>query len=170
MASKLPRLDKITVSTGLSLIVKWKGSAAMDTVDLSGWIYTGGELLAALKSRDVFLKAEAINWGAAVSWDAGEGDLAIDAKHLQMIAAEQKPFSNEDVRSWQAANNVSNAEAASFVGVSPSTWATYKVDASIPRTVVITLRAAQRDPLILQAYMNPSQSAGRPRKDQGAVS
>jgi hypothetical protein len=143
--------------------VKFKGKAGSEKVDLGGWIVTGGPTLAPLRKREYFLLAEIINWGAALSWDKGEGDLSIDAVHLKKISDEQKPFTNGELRAWQSANNVSNVEAADFVGVSPS-WNTYRVEAKIPQAVAIALQATERDPLLLQAHLKP-RTAGRPRKE-----
>jgi hypothetical protein len=46
------------------------------------------------------------------AWD--DGDLAIDALHLKMLADEQRPFGNNDVGAWQERVRISNAEAADF--------------------------------------------------------
>lgn len=164
MADNLPRIDKVTVSNGFVVLVKFKGKAGSEKVDLGGWIVTGGETLAPLRRRECFIHVQIINWGAALSWDKGEGDLSIDAVHLKKIGDEQKPFTNDELRAWQSANNVSNVEAADFVGVSPSTWNTYRVEAKIPQAIAITLRATERDPLLLQAHLKP-RTAGRPRKE-----
>lgn len=164
MAENLPRIDKVTASTGNVVLVKFKGRVASEKIDLGGWIVTGGPVLAPLRKREIFIQVSVINWGAALSWDKGEGDLSIDAVHLKKIGDEQKPFTNGELRAWQSANNVSNVEAADFVGVSPSTWNTYRVEAKIPQAVAIALRATERDPLLLQAHLKP-RTAGRPRKE-----
>lgn len=158
---ELPRIEAVTADGPSSLRIRWRGKRAADVVNLAGWIATGDELLAPLKDPAVFARAKIGSHGAAVEWD--DGDLAIDAMHLRMIADEQRPFGNADVQAWQASMNLSNAEAADLVGVRVSTWATYRTTATIPQAVAITLRAALRDPLLLQAHLRP-RTAGRPRK------
>ncbi len=109
----------------------------------------------------MFARAEVGGYGSAVEWD--DGDLAIDAVHLKLLADAQRPFGNDQLREWQLLARISNAEAADLVGVSLSTWASYRVDAIIPKSVAIVCRASLRDPLWMQAYLRP-RTAGRPRK------
>lgn len=67
----------------MTLEIQWKDAPA-SSANLVGWIATGGELLAPLKSADVWKTAVVTDYGATVEW-AGEG-LAIDAYHLFQIA------------------------------------------------------------------------------------
>ena len=161
MEGEIPRIEAVKVDAPSSLIVRWRGKRGGDTVNLTGWIATGGDVLAPLKDASIFGRAHVASYGAAVAWD--DGDLAIDAMHLKMLADEQRPFGNNEVRSWQDRVQVSNAEAADLVGVSLSTWNSYRVSAKIPAAVAIALRAAERDPLLMQAHLRP-RTAGRPRK------
>jgi hypothetical protein len=162
LEKELPRVQTATVEGPSTLRIRWRGRKATDVVNLSGWIATGGDILAPLRDGSVFSRAAVINYGAAVGWDH-EDELSIDALHLRKLAEEQKPFSNNDVRTWQAVVDLSNSEAAELVGVSVSTWNAYRVNAKIPRSVAIALRAAIRDPLVVQAHLRP-RIAGRPRK------
>ena len=163
MDKELPRIENVTVDGPLTLRIRWRGKRVTDTVNLSGWIATGGDILAPLRDPRVFARVEISSYGAAVTWDHGEGDLSIDAVHLSKLAQEQKPFSNNDVRAWQTSTQLSNNECAELVGVSLSTWNSYRADAKVPHLVAITLRAALRDPLVMQAHLRP-RVAGRPRK------
>jgi hypothetical protein len=162
MEKELPRVATVVVEGPSTLRIRWRGKKATDVVNLSGWIATGGDILAPLRDSSVFSRAVVTNYGAAVGWN-DDGDLAIDALHLKKLAEEQKPFSNNDVRIWQTFVDLSNSEAAELVGVSVSTWNAYRVNAKIPRSVAIALRAAIRDPLVVQAHLRP-RIAGRPRK------
>jgi hypothetical protein len=166
MEKELARIETVTVEGPSTLRIRWRGKRATDVVNLSGWIATGGDILASLRDLAVFSRAAITNYGAAVGWDDGEGDLAIDAVHLSMLIEEQKPFGNNDVRIWQTSVRLSNNECAELLGVSLSTWNSYKADANIPQTVAIVLRAATRDPLVMQAHLRP-RVAGRPRKAGG---
>jgi len=63
----------------------------------------------------VFATARLEDHGASVEWDLENGDLAIDAHHLRLIADEQGGAGREEVASWQATAGLSNQEAADFL-------------------------------------------------------
>jgi len=157
-----PKITHVTVKEPFSLHIKWDKQKGENTINLSGWIATGGEILAPLKDPNIFNQAHIASYGRSIAWD--DDDLAIDALHLWMLAEEQRPFGNNELRAWQARAELSNSEAADLVGVSLSTWNSYRVDAKIPSAVAIVLRSSERDPLLLQAHLRP-RTAGRPRKD-----
>ena len=142
--------------------IQWKDRSA-DRVELAGWIATGGEVLAPLRSADVFGSPRVSDYGASVAWGDEDDDLRIDAVHLQEIAAEQRPFGAREAAEWQKAMLLSNNEAADLLGVSPSTWNAYKAGASVPHAIAMLCRAARRDPILMQAHYRP-RKAGRPRK------
>ena len=164
MENRLPRIESVKVDGPSTVRVRWKGQRSADIVDLAGWIATGGEILAPLKDPGVFTRAGVGGYGSAVEWD--DGDLAIDAVHLKLLADAQRPFDNNQLREWQHLAQISNAEAADLVGVSASTWASYRVSAKIPQSVAIVCKASMRDPLWMQAYLKP-RTSGRPRKAAG---
>ncbi len=80
----LPRIETVDVNGPMTLRVRWRGVRAPDLADLTGWIATGGPVLAPLLDPAVFARARVENHGAAIAWD--DGDLAIDAVHLKQIA------------------------------------------------------------------------------------
>lgn len=163
MATGIPRIEKVRTQGFGVVRIKWRGRAAFDAVNLTGWIATGGKTLKPLLNPGVFANVRVINYGAAIGWD-DEGDLAIDALHLSRLAAEQKPFTSNDAQRWQYRVRVSNNEVADLLGVSLSTWNAYKAgQSSIPTAVAIALRAAERDPMVMQAHYRP-RTTGRPRK------
>lgn len=160
MSENLPRIESVAVPSGMILRIRWRGVRAADTVDLTGWVATGGDVLAPLRDPSVFARARVENYGAAIAWD--DGDLAIDAFHLKQIADEQKPFGPGDARRWQEQTELSNNEAATLIGVSLSAWNAYKAGASIPKPVAMLCRAILRDPVMMQAHLRP-RIPGRPR-------
>ena len=161
MASETPRIEKVSVIPPRTLRVKWRSKTASDEVDLTGWIATGGDALAALAGRDVFKRAAIGNYGTAVLWD--ERDLAIDAAHLLMLATEQKEFSDDDARRWQKHVGLSNNEIADLLDIGLSTWNAYESGSStIPQVIALACRAMLRDPVIMQAHYRPRKT-GRPR-------
>jgi hypothetical protein len=165
MAENLPRIESVAVPARSSLRIRWRGVRTADLVDLTGWVATGGEVLASLREDAVFARARLENYGAAVAWD--DGDLAIDAVHLKKLAEEQKPFGPDEVVVWQKATKLSNNEAADLIGVSLSTWNGYKAGSPIPRPIAMICRAVLRDPIMMQAHLRP-RVAGRPRNKSAA--
>jgi hypothetical protein len=159
MTENLPRIESVAVPGPMSLRIRWRGVRAADVVDLTGWVATGGDVLAPLRDPAVFARARVENYGAAIAWD--DGDLAIDAFHLKKLADEQKPFGANDVRVWQEKTGLSNNEAAALIGVSLSTWNGYKAGSPIPKPVAMLCRAITRDPIMMQAHLRP-RVAGRP--------
>src|SRR5262245_45570372 len=99
MTENLPRIESVTVPDRMTLRIRWRGVRAADVVDLTGWVATGGDILAPLRDPSVFARARVDNYGGAVAWD--DGDLAIDAFHLKQLADEQKPFGPDEVVVWQ---------------------------------------------------------------------
>lgn len=159
MTNGTPRIEKVSVTGPATLRVKWKSKGTPVEVNLTGWIATG-EALGPLSRKDIFGKAAVGNYGSAVLWD--DGDLAIDATHLMLLANEQKKFTKDDARNWQVAVGLSNNEVADLLGISLSTWNAYKAGTSaIPLTTAMACRAILRDPLIMQAHLRP-RKAGRP--------
>ncbi|HEV7600353.1 MAG TPA: hypothetical protein VGO49_08840 [Bradyrhizobium sp.] len=88
MTDELPRIETVSVVQPARLRLRWQGRRAGDSVDLTGWMATGGQTLAPLREAPIFAKASVGNYGAAVVWE--DGDLAIDATHLKMLSDEQK--------------------------------------------------------------------------------
>jgi hypothetical protein len=160
MNTTMPRVKRVAVERPSTLVIDWRGGG-QDRVDLAGWIATGGEILAPLADPVEFAKATVADHGTAVAWD--DDDLRIDAVHLELLAGEQRPFTSDDAAAWQDAVQLSNREVAALLGIGVSTWNAYKAGGAIPAAVAMICRAARRDPLILQAHLQPRPSAGRPR-------
>ncbi|GLK86668.1 hypothetical protein [Ancylobacter defluvii] len=162
---KLEWKPEVTVAgTGHSDIATLIQNMPVSRVDLTGWIATGGEALASLTNWVAFACVKPIEYNSAVAWD-DDGDIAIDAYHLWKLAEEQKPFTSEDAAAWQKAVRMSNSEIADFFNISVSSWNAYKAGAAIPPAIGMACRAAQRDPLLIEAHWRPRKS-GRPRKSE----
>lgn len=155
----LPRIKTVTAAPNTTLQIEWQ-DGRQSSVQMIGWISTGGDLLAPLGKADVWATAEVADYGATVEW-AG-GDLAIDAYHLNQIAEDQRDFGADDLRLWQERAGLSNNEAADFLGVSLRTWKNYRGGEPISNAVKMLLRASARDPLLMHAHYRPRQN-GRPR-------
>lgn len=165
METSISRIASVKPVAPTALVVRWQDGGE-DHVELAGWIATGGQPLAPLADEARFALARVGTYGAAVEWE-DDGDLAIDATHLAMLAREQQPFKPADLAAWQAETGLSNQEAADFIGTSLSTWNAYKAGSSIPSAVGMLCRATRRDPILLQAHYRPRKT-GRPRKAPAA--
>jgi Protein of unknown function (DUF2442) len=87
VSKKTPRLESVTADPPATLRLTWTDGGAT-RVDLANWIAAGGDILAPLRDPKVFRCARIGEHGAAVEWGQDQ-DLAIDAMHLEQIAAEQ---------------------------------------------------------------------------------
>jgi hypothetical protein len=155
----MPRMRSVTPASPALLTVEW-ADGAVSTINLIGWITTGGDLLSPLASAQVWATARVEDFGATLAWDGP--DLAIDAYHLHQIAKDQRDFGLDDLKAWQEAAGLSNNEAADFLGVSLRTWNNYRSGAPISNAVKMLLRASQRDPLLMHAHYRPRRP-GRPK-------
>lgn len=163
MTQDMPRIDVVSAETDTALRVTWKGGGE-DVIELAGWLARLSEPLAALKTPAVFREPILTSYGAAVAWGDPDGDLAIDAYHLSLIAAEQRPYGSRDLAAWQAALGLSNNEAADFLRLSLSAYNAYKAgERPVPGLVAMLCRATLRDPVLVHAHHRP-RKAGRPRK------
>ena len=166
MSSSAPRIASVKTVMPTTISVRFR-SGRTASIDLAGWIATGGHVLAPLLDPEFFATARTAEHGAAVSWDGGEGDLSIDVVHLEQLAAEQRPFASSDLAAWQRESGLSNQEAKDLLGVSLSTYNAYKAGSSIPPAIGMVCRAVRRDPILLQAHYKP-RKPGRPRKRSSA--
>lgn len=166
MSEEMPRIDSISVEGVGRLAVRWRGKTRKDMVNLQGWIATGGATLAPLMMPAIFSKASVGNYGAAIVWD--DGDLAIDAEHVRLLAEEQKKFDGRDAGRWQEQVGLSNNEVADLFKLSTSTWSAYKAGtAEIPATIAMLCRAMLRDPVLMQAHYRPRINGRPPKRAAG---
>ena len=156
------RITAVAATGPTTLAVTWADGTA-SVVDLAGWIARGNRRFAALGNALVFAGVKVGLYGGNATWDDDEGDLSIDSEHLRMLAEHQAPFDAAAVLAWQDAMDVSNAEAADLLGVSLSTWSSYRAGATIPPTVARLCRAMRDEPTMLSAHLKP-RAAGNPGK------
>ena len=158
-APDLPHMAGVRVTGPPALRAKGKDGTA-DTVDLAGWIATGAPILDPLSKVDTFRQASVGDHGASLEW-GDDDDLAIDAVHLHTLALAQRPFTSADLVAWQKAMNLSNREAADFFQLAVSRWESYRGGADVPVRVAMLCRAAERDPILMQAYYRPRKPGRR---------
>ncbi|WP_020187808.1 hypothetical protein [Methylopila sp. 73B] len=161
------RIKSVSATEGSPhLLVTWANDMNPSLVRLSGWIASGGEVLAPLMDRTVFEKPRVAEHGAAVEWGDDGGDLAIDAIHLYGIAYEQQSFTGRDLGAWQERLGLSNVEAAEALGLSRSKYMALRADLNeaVPTTIAIACRAMLNDPTVLQAHYRPTPRSRGPRR------
>lgn len=86
MAETVPRLASVIVERDNTVALSWRDGRTT-SVDLAGWIASGGDVLEPLTNPRIFARAALSMYGAGVTWDDDEGDLGIDAAHLDLLAA-----------------------------------------------------------------------------------
>lgn len=155
LTSMRPVVESIDVIASALIMVHWKHQSSSTSVRLDGWIRAGGSRRAVLLRPESLRLLRLSQSGDAVRWDCCE-DAVLTALVLWQLAEEQRPFTNEDARAWQAATRLTNSEVAQLFGISSRTWRSYRARARIPRSVGIACRAMTRDPLPLQAHVQLS--------------
>ncbi|MCK0197745.1 DUF2442 domain-containing protein [Ancylobacter sp. 6x-1] len=159
MATELPRIASVEVTGATTLRVQWADGAA-DMVDLAGWVATGSPVLDPLSRTATFAQVRVGDYGASLEW-GDDDDLAIDAVHLHTLALAQRPFTSADLDAWQKSMNLSNREAADFFQMAVSRWEAYRAGAAVPARIAMLCRAAERDPILMQAYYRPRKPGRR---------
>jgi len=111
------------------VVITWKGGAE-STVDVSKHL-SDYVVFAPLRDDDsLFRKAEAGEWGWCVHWS---DEMEISSDTLWRLALEQ---GSSWLRAWRTAHNMTQAEAASALGVSPRMWRYYEAGSHLlPKTV-----------------------------------
>ena len=154
----LPRIAEIEIAPEFTLIVTWKDGTTA-AINMEGVIH-GFAPFAPLRDPALFGQASIMGWGDGVEWPGG---LDYSADSLAFVAEDQREMMPADLKAWQAAMGLSNAEAADWMGVALSTWKTYiQANKRVPRPVQIAARAAAAKPGVFQAHYKPRR-AGRPR-------
>lgn len=152
MIQALPRIAAVSAMSDTALHVSWKGGGE-DVIELAGWITRGSPILEPLKKPALFRKPELTDYDAVVFWGDEDGDLAIEAYHLSLLAEEQRAFEAADIAAWQAEMAVSDEEAADLLQTSCDQFKTWKAGtAAVPSQVALLCRAMARDPLLVQAH------------------
>lgn len=84
MTIAIPKIAAVSVVAPNLIDVTW-ATGRSHRIDLSGWIATGGAILAPLSDPAVFATARVEEYGCQIAWGNND-DLAIDAYHLRRIA------------------------------------------------------------------------------------
>jgi hypothetical protein len=129
MEKTAPNIKSVRPDGGRRLVITWKGGAE-SVVDVSKHV-SNHAVLAPLRDDDGLFRAVTVGeWGWCTHWS---DDLEIASDTLWRLALEQ---GSAWLRAWRAAHDMTQAEAASALGVSPRMWRYYEAGSHLlPKTV-----------------------------------
>lgn len=78
------------------------------------------------------------------------------AQSLRRLADEQRPMPGEELREFEAENNLTAAETAAVLGVAVRTVKAYRRAKRLPIPVAIAVRAMRAEPALLAAHYRPA--------------
>lgn len=124
-----PKIKKLCPGNGRVLSIAWKGGAE-SPVDLKSFL-DGYAVFAPLRADEAAFRAVSVGeWGWCAHWSA---DMEIAAETLWRLALEQGAAW---LRTWRTEHRMTQAGAASALGVSPRMWRYYEGAAHLlPKTV-----------------------------------
>jgi hypothetical protein len=129
MEKVAPNIRTIHVDGGRRLVITWKGGAE-SIVDVSKLLVDYAVFASLRNDDDLFGRVTVGEWGWCAHWS---DDLEISSDTLWRLALEQGSLW---LRAWRAAHNMTQAEAASALGVSPRMWRYYEAGSHLlPKTV-----------------------------------
>ena len=124
-----PSIKSVCPDGDRRLVITWKGGAE-SIVDVSKHLADYAVFAPLRDDDDLFRKVTVGEWGWCAHWS---DDLEISSDTLWRLALEQ---GGSWLRAWRAAHNMTQAEAASALGVSPRMWRYYEADSHLlPKTV-----------------------------------
>jgi hypothetical protein len=128
MEKTAPNIRSVHADRDRRLTITWKGGAESN-VDVSR-LLAEYAVFAPLKEDDLFRKVAVGEWGWCVHWS---DDMEISSDTLWRLALEQ---GSSWLRAWRTAHGMTQAEAASALGVSPRMWRYYEAGSHLlPKTV-----------------------------------
>jgi hypothetical protein len=129
MEKSTPNIRSVRADGSRSLVVTWKGGAE-STVDVSRHLADYAVFAPLRRDDELFRNVTVGKWGWCCHWS---DDLEISSDTLWRLALEQ---GSSWLRAWRAAHHMTQAEAASALGVSPRMWRYYEAGSHLlPKTV-----------------------------------
>jgi hypothetical protein len=129
VANEIPSIRTVRADKDRRLVVTWKGGAE-SVVDVSQHLAEYAIFTPLRSDDDAFRKIEVGEWGWCAHWS---GDVEISADTLWRLALEQGAVW---LRAWRTAHQMTQAEAAKTLGVSPRMWRYYEAGSHLlPKTV-----------------------------------
>jgi hypothetical protein len=129
METQAPNIKSVRAGGDRLIVVTWKGGAE-STIDVSKHI-ADYVVFAPLRGDDDLFRAATVGeWGWCIHWS---DDMEISADTLWRLALAQ---GSTWLRAWRMAHEMTQAEAAAALGVSPRMWRYYEAGSHLlPKTV-----------------------------------
>lgn len=129
MGEEAPNIRAVRAEEGRTLVVTWKGGAE-SPADVGAHLARFAVFAPLRADAAAFREVSVGEWGWSVHWS---DDMEISSETLWRLALEQ---GSAWLRSWREAHRMTQAEAASALGVSPRMWRYYEAGAHLlPKTV-----------------------------------
>jgi hypothetical protein len=129
MEKSAPNIKSVRPDRDRRLVITWKGGSE-SIVDVSKHLSDYVVFAPLRDSDDLFRKVKVGEWGWCAHWS---DDLEISSDTLWRLALEQ---GSSWLRAWRATHDMTQAEAASALGVSPRMWRYYEAGSHLlPKTV-----------------------------------
>jgi hypothetical protein len=129
MEKSAPNIRSVRADGGRRLVITWKGGAE-SIVDVANHLADYVVFAPLRRDDELFRKVMAGEWGWCCHWS---DQLEISSDTLWHLALEQ---GSAWLRTWRTAHNMTQAEAASALGVSPRMWRYYEAGTHLlPKTV-----------------------------------
>ena len=157
----IPLIRSVIPSKGAPrLRINWQ-AGGHDAIDFTGMIALRPRFKH-LADPALFEAVTVIAGGAGIAWD-DQCDLS--GSTLKRLANAQRPMGAAEFRTFQSANNISNATTAVLIDRGITMVKEYRAGSrDIPPTVATVVRHLAEDPIIFAAHYRPPGRAGRPRK------
>ena len=129
MEKHAPNIKSVRSDGDCCLVITWRGGTE-SVVDVSKLLSDYAVFAPLRHNDDLFRKVTVGEWGWCAHWS---DDLQISSDTLWRLALEQ---GGSWLQAWRAAHNMTQAEAASALGVSPRMWRYYEAGSHLlPKTV-----------------------------------
>jgi hypothetical protein len=129
MEKGAPNIKSVRPDGDRRLVITWKGGAE-SIVDVSKLLSDYAVFARLRDDDDLFRKVMVGEWGWCSQWS---DDREISSDILWRLALEQ---GSSWLRAWRVAHDMTQAEAASALGVSPRMWRYYEAGSHLlPKTV-----------------------------------
>ena len=130
MQTKAPNIRAVQADKDFCLVITWKGGAE-SIVDVSKHLADYAGFAPLRRDRDLFRNAAGVGeWGWCVHWS---DELQISSDTLWRLALEQ---GSAWLHAWRTRHEMTQADAARALGVSPRMWRYYEAGAHLlPKTV-----------------------------------
>jgi len=129
MSAKAPNIKSVRADGARRLVITWRGGVE-STIDLSNHLADYAVFVPLRHDDDLFRTVRVGEWGWCAHWS---NDMEISSDTLWRLALAQGAAW---LRAWRTGHGMTQAEAATALGVSPRMWRYYEAGSHLlPKTV-----------------------------------